>query len=106
MIMHLHFPFFRAHWCPPCRNFTPKLAERYKGLSNEVKEKLDIVFVSLDEDQSSFDEYFNDMPWKALPYSGMLFLFSLLIVYTVQKSKQIFKNILFRLELNFLIIVY
>lgn len=64
--------FSRAHWCPPCRNFTPKLAELFKEANSEVKDKLDIVFVSCDEDQDAFDEYFKEMPWKALPFSGML----------------------------------
>ena len=63
--------FSRAHWCPPCRHFTPKLAEIFKGVDNEIKEKLDIVFISCDEDQAAFDGYFKEMPWKALPFSGM-----------------------------------
>jgi thiol-disulfide isomerase/thioredoxin len=67
--------FSRAHWCPPCRNFTPKLAEIFKKVDNKIKDKLDIVFVSCDEDQADFDEYFKEMPWKALPFSGMLNLF-------------------------------
>ncbi|CAF3469367.1 unnamed protein product [Rotaria sp. Silwood1] len=70
--------YFSAHWCPPCRNFTPKLAEIFKETHNELKDKFDIVFISCDEDQSSFDEYFKEMPWKALPYSGMLNMFFIL----------------------------
>ncbi|CAF1685630.1 unnamed protein product [Rotaria magnacalcarata] len=61
--------YFSAHWCPPCRNFTPKLAELYKELNSEVKDKLEIVFISSDRDQDSFNEYFKEMPWKALSYS-------------------------------------
>jgi hypothetical protein len=40
-------------------------------MNNEIKSKLDIVFISWDQDQETFDEYFNDMPWKALPFHGM-----------------------------------
>merc|ERR1719440_1325545 len=56
---------FSAHWCPPCRGFTPKLAEFYK---EGLKDKMEIFFVSSDRDQASFDEYFAEMPWQALPY--------------------------------------
>jgi len=57
--------YFSAHWCPPCRGFTPKLAEFYK---DGLKDKMEIFFVSSDRDQASFDEYFAEMPWEALPY--------------------------------------
>jgi len=57
--------YFSAHWCPPCRGFTPKLAEWYK---NGLKEKMEIIFVSSDRDQKSFDEYFAEMPWLSLPF--------------------------------------
>jgi len=58
--------YFSAHWCPPCRGFTPKLAEWYKS---DLKEKgLEIVFISSDRDQSAFDSYFGEHPWVALPY--------------------------------------
>jgi len=59
--------YFSAHWCPPCRGFTPKLAEWY---STSLKAKgLEVVFVSSDRDEESFKEYFGEMPWLALPYS-------------------------------------
>merc|ERR550532_421032 len=57
--------YFSAHWCPPCRGFTPKLADFYKS---GLKEKMEIVFVSSDRDKEAFDEYFGEMPWLALPY--------------------------------------
>jgi len=59
--------YFSAHWCPPCRGFTPKLAEWYKA--NADKLGMDIVFVSSDRDQQAFDEYYGEQPWKALPFS-------------------------------------
>jgi nucleoredoxin len=59
--------YFSAHWCPPCRGFTPKLAEWY---SASLKAKgLEVVFVSSDQDEQSFKEYFGEMPWLALPFS-------------------------------------
>jgi len=60
--------YFSAHWCPPCRGFTPQLAELYK---NELKAKgLEIVFVSSDRDDASFQEYYKEMPWLALPFDA------------------------------------
>ncbi|KAI3698480.1 hypothetical protein L2E82_42055 [Cichorium intybus] len=59
--------YFSAHWCPPCRAFTPKLVETY----HEIKKKHDdfeVVFISSDRDKDSFDEYYNTMPWLALPF--------------------------------------
>jgi nucleoredoxin len=57
--------YFSAHWCPPCRGFTPKLAEIYK---NGLRDKMEIIFVSSDRSQQDFDEYYAEMPWLALPY--------------------------------------
>ena len=59
--------YFSAHWCPPCRGFTPKLAEAYMGLVAAGK-SFEIVFVSSDREVSAFDEYFAEQPWLALPY--------------------------------------
>lgn len=58
--------YFSAHWCPPCRGFTPKLAEWYTA---GLKDKMEILFVSSDRDQKAFDEYFAEQPWKALSFS-------------------------------------
>jgi ankyrin repeat protein/thiol-disulfide isomerase/thioredoxin len=61
--------YFSAHWCPPCRAFTPKLAETYKKLKEQGKD-FEIVFASADHDESSFDEYYAEMPWLALPFKS------------------------------------
>lgn len=60
--------YFSAHWCPPCRGFTPKLAAFYEKMKDAGK-KFEIVFVSSDRDQGAFDEYFTEMPWMAMPYN-------------------------------------
>jgi len=60
--------YFSAHWCGPCRQFTPSLINTYKKLKQEDK-KFEVVFVSADNDQHMFDEYFATMPWLAIPYS-------------------------------------
>jgi len=59
--------YFSGHWCPPCRMFTPELVKFYNKLKEEGK-SFEIVFVSSDKDQAGFNEYFAEMPWKALPF--------------------------------------
>merc|ERR1712060_62393 len=59
--------YFSAHWCPPCRGFTPKLAEWYK---KDLQAKgLEIIFVSSDKDEAMFKDYYAEQPWLALDYS-------------------------------------
>ncbi|KAG2426987.1 hypothetical protein HXX76_012771 [Chlamydomonas incerta] len=62
--------YFSAHWCPPCRQFTPHLASIYTNFKKDhaLKADWEVVFVSSDRDQASFDEYLAEMPWAALPF--------------------------------------
>jgi len=60
--------YFSAHWCPPCRNFTPRLAEAYNNLQKEEK-SIEIVFVSSDKTEADFQGYYKEMPWLALPFA-------------------------------------
>jgi len=53
---------------------TPKFAKAYNEINDNLKKKLDIVFISFDKNEENFNEYFKDMPWKALPFSGMFTL--------------------------------
>merc|ERR1712072_319734 len=55
--------YFSASWCPPCKNFTPKLIETYNKIKSSKPNDFEIVFVSSDRDQSSFNEYYEKMPW-------------------------------------------
>ncbi|KAG6607536.1 putative nucleoredoxin 1 [Cucurbita argyrosperma subsp. argyrosperma] len=59
--------YFSAHWCPPCRAFLPKLIEAYNEIKQKDKE-FEVVFISSDRDQDSFQEFFSGMPWLALPF--------------------------------------
>ena len=59
--------YFSAHWCPPCRNFTPVLAEWYKE-QNASGKQIEIVFVTCDRDDAGFKSYFAEMPWVSLPF--------------------------------------
>eukprot|EP00927_Polykrikos_kofoidii_P049878 TRINITY_DN43889_c0_g1_i1.p1 TRINITY_DN43889_c0_g1~~TRINITY_DN43889_c0_g1_i1.p1 ORF type:complete len:391 (-),score=60.99 TRINITY_DN43889_c0_g1_i1:189-1265(-) len=58
--------YFSAHWCPPCKAFTPVLADAYRKC---VSRDVEVIFVSSDRDAASFEEYYKEMPWAALPFS-------------------------------------
>lgn len=62
--------YFGAHWCPPCRAFIPSLSDFYKLLNAEHGNDFEIVFVSADRDVESFTEYFDTMPFLALPFDS------------------------------------
>ena len=52
--------------CMPCRSFTPMLKAAYEQLRALGGE---VVFVSSDRDETKYIEYFQAMPWLALPYA-------------------------------------
>lgn len=60
--------YFSAHWCPPCRGFTPTLATKFNELT-EAGKKFKVVFASSDSDQAAFDSYYAEMPWLAMSYA-------------------------------------
>ena len=59
--------YFSAHWCPPCRQFTPQLISFYNNV-NQTQKEIEIVFVSSDQEEGEFKGYFAEMPWTAVPY--------------------------------------
>jgi len=61
--------YFSAHWCPPCRMFTPKLVEWYKDFK-KTHPNFELVFVSSDRDEASMKEYIegDKMPWPAVKF--------------------------------------
>lgn len=54
-----------AHWCGPCRQFTPMLVNWYRSLRTK---NVEVVFLSADRDENGFRDYYKDMPWLAVPY--------------------------------------
>jgi nucleoredoxin len=60
--------YFSAHWCPPCRNFTPKLIKFYNEV-NKTEKQLEVIFISRDKNEAEFKNYFADMPWLAVDYN-------------------------------------
>jgi thiol-disulfide isomerase/thioredoxin len=82
--------YFSAHWCQPCCEFTPKLAELYKE-AQASSDSFRIAFVSSDNDEELFNEYRSTMPWPAVPLdSGIL-----LNAYFQNTSTYIFNLLIF-----------
>jgi len=61
--------YFSAHWCPPCRMFTPKLVEWYNEFQ-KTHPDFELVFVSSDRDKASMEEYVkgDNMPWPVVKF--------------------------------------
>jgi thiol-disulfide isomerase/thioredoxin len=60
--------YFSAHWCGPCRSFTPKLSAVYKQ-SKAANKNFEVIFCSADHDESEFESYYKEMPFLAIPYN-------------------------------------
>jgi nucleoredoxin len=61
--------YFSAHWCAPCRKFTPELVEYYNRVATQHPE-FEIVFVSFDKSQFAMETYMREanMPWPAIDF--------------------------------------
>lgn len=63
--------YFSAHWCPPCRAFTPMLKDFYQEvLDKHGQDSLAIVFVSSDRSSDEQESYFKEAhgDWFAVPF--------------------------------------
>uniref|UniRef100_A0A183G8J2 Thioredoxin-like_fold domain-containing protein n=1 Tax=Heligmosomoides polygyrus TaxID=6339 RepID=A0A183G8J2_HELPZ len=62
--------YFSAHWCPPCRKFTPILKSFYNELLSS--EKFEVVFVSDDHTEEELKEYMEEChgDWFCIPYGS------------------------------------
>ncbi|MBT3636193.1 MAG: redoxin family protein [Opitutae bacterium] len=58
--------YFSAHWCPPCRAFTPSLVK----FRDSNKKDFEVVFVSSDKSPDAQMEYMKEtnMKWYTLPH--------------------------------------
>jgi len=59
--------YYSAHWCPPCRKFTPGLAQEYTELSKKYPQ-FELVFVSSDNSEKEMEEY---MKWGNMGYPAI-----------------------------------
>ena len=64
--------YFSAHWCAPCRKFTPQLVEFYNRVAPQHPE-FEIVFVSNDRSPFGMETYMRDtqMPWPAIDFAKL-----------------------------------
>ena len=62
--------YFSAHWCPPCRQFTPMLSDFY----GEVSDDLEIVFVSSDRSPDDMISYMKEShgDWCGVEHNSAL----------------------------------
>eukprot|EP00096_Caligus_rogercresseyi_P003534 TRINITY_DN166_c1_g1_i1.p1 TRINITY_DN166_c1_g1~~TRINITY_DN166_c1_g1_i1.p1 ORF type:complete len:772 (+),score=180.55 TRINITY_DN166_c1_g1_i1:355-2670(+) len=61
--------YFSAHWCPPCRQFTPQLARAYSGAPAR---KGEVIFVSSDRSEEDMFSYMQESHggWLAIDYKN------------------------------------
>jgi nucleoredoxin len=64
--------YFSAHWCGPCRKFTPQLVEYYNQVAPQHPE-FEIIFVSSDRSRFGWETYMREarMPWPAIDYDQL-----------------------------------
>ncbi len=62
--------YFSAHWCPPCKIFTPKLVKFYNTQGGG--KRFHVVFVSSDHSESKMFAYMREahMPWPAMRFGS------------------------------------
>ncbi len=63
---------FSSGWCGPCRQFTPLLRRVYEqvnGAAAAGARRLEVILVSLDNDERAFQRYYAGMPWLAVPHA-------------------------------------
>jgi nucleoredoxin len=61
--------YFSAHWCGPCKKFTPQLVEYYNKMKVQYPQ-FEVVFVSRDRSLMAMKGYMEEMkmPWPAMQW--------------------------------------
>ncbi len=61
--------YYSAHWCPPCKGFTPELVKFYDRMKQQGAD-FEIVFVSADRSPKEMHRYMSEykMNWPAVDY--------------------------------------
>ncbi len=69
----IYLAYFGAHWCGPCRRFSPELVQSYQQLKQAASDYFELVFVSSDRDESEQRTYVREvgMPWPVIKYSAL-----------------------------------
>jgi thiol-disulfide isomerase/thioredoxin len=67
----IYLAYFGAHWCHPCREFSPTLLEEYRQLKQRKPDHFELIFVSDDRSSDEQALYIRElgMPWPVLKYS-------------------------------------
>jgi nucleoredoxin len=61
--------YFAADWAPFCKGFTPKLTDWYT-LTKQAGKSFEVIWVSLDKDETSFEENLKQVPWLRIPFNS------------------------------------
>ena len=59
--------YYSAHWCPPCRAFTPDLVKFHKRYSAKY-DNFEVVFVSSDRNEKDMEGY---MKWAKMEFPAL-----------------------------------
>lgn len=66
--------YFSAHWCGPCRRFTPRLIDAYRDLkAGPDGDRFELIFISHDESALDQSKYVKEtgMPWPFVRFKSL-----------------------------------
>ena len=63
---------FSGSWCPPCRGFLPAIRKFYNDVNKgcTTTKRVEIVFVSCDNEKEEFQEHLAELGFPAIPYES------------------------------------